>query len=168
MSPGGIKRPKRKYSDMHSTNRFSLNVCLAVVCAMLISSTALAQKDRKEERNERDQQKTRQAQAVSKEVYEKIEAAQELIEADDNKGALRSLNRLYNPDKLTEYEQVNVLNYLGYAYYNMDDIRNAMDAYSKLLLIPSLEPQTAKQTTYTMAQLNMMEERYSRALELLN
>jgi tetratricopeptide (TPR) repeat protein len=43
-----------------------------------------------------------------------------------------------------------------------------MDAYSKLLLIPSLEPQTAKQTTYTLAQLNMMEERYARALELLN
>ncbi len=153
---------------MHSTNRFSLNVCLAVVCAMLISSTALAQKDKKEERNERDQQKTRQAQAVSKEVFEKIEAAQELIDADDNIGALKILNRLYNPDKLTEYEQVNVLNYLGFVYYNVDDIGNAMDAYSKLLLIPSLEPQTAKQTTYTMAQLNMMEERYSRALELLN
>jgi tetratricopeptide (TPR) repeat protein len=135
---------------------------------MLISSTALAQKNKKEERNERDQQKTRQAQAVSKEVFEKIEAAQELIDADDNTGALRILNRLYNPDKLTEYEQVNVLNYLGFTYYNVDDIGKAMDAYSKLLLIPSLEPQTAKQTTYTMAQLNMMEERYSRALELLN
>ncbi len=110
---------------------------------MLISSTALAQKDKKEERNERDQQKTRQAQAVSKEVFEKIEAAQELIDADDNTGALRILNRLYNPDKLTEYEQVNVLNYLGFVYYNVDDIGNAMDAYSKLLLIPSLEPQTA-------------------------
>ncbi len=153
---------------MYSTNRFSLNVCLAVVCAMLISSTALAQRDKKEERNQRDQQKTRQAQAVSKEVYEKIEAAQELIDAEDDRGALRVLNRLYNPDKLTEYEQVNVLNYLGFAYYNMDDIRNAMDAYSKLLLIPSLEPQTAKQTTYTLAQLNRMEERYARALELLN
>jgi tetratricopeptide (TPR) repeat protein len=153
---------------MYSKNRFSLNVCLAVVFAMLISSTALAQKDKKEERSERDRQKTRQAQAVSKEVFEKIEAAQELIDADDNTSALKILNRLYNPDKLTEYEQVNVLNYLGFVYYNMDDIGNAMDAYSKLLLIPSLEPQTAKQTTYTLAQLNMMEERYSRALELLN
>ena len=153
---------------MYRTNRFSLNVCITVIFALLVTSTAMAQRTKKEEKAERDQQKTRQAQAVSKEVYEKIEAAQELIDADDNTGALRVLNRLYNPDKLTEYEQVNVLNYLGFVYYNVDDIRNAMDAYSKLLLIPSLEPQTAKSTTYTMAQLNMMEERYPQALVLLN
>lgn len=153
---------------MYTTNRFSLNVCLAVIFALLITSTAMAQRTKKDEQEQRDQQKTRQAQAVSKEVYEKIEAAQELIDADDNAGALRVLNRLYNPDKLTEYEQVNVLNYLGFVYYNVDDIRNAMDAYSKLLRIPSLEPQTRKATTYTMAQLNMMEERYPQALELLN
>ena len=153
---------------MYSTNRFSLSVCITVICAILISSTAFAQRTKRDEQAERDQQKTRQAQAVSKEVYEQIEKAQVFIDEDDNTGALRVLNRLYNPDKLTEYEQVNVLNYLGYVYYNMDDITQAMDAYSKLLLIPSLEPQTAKSTTYTMAQLNMMEERYSRALDLLN
>ena len=153
---------------MYRTSRFSLNVCITVIFALLVTSTAMAQRTKKEEKEVRDQQKTRQAQAVSKEVYEKIEAAQELIDADDNTGALRVLNRLYNPDKLTEYEQVNVLSYLGFVYYNVDDIQNAMDAYSKLLLIPSLEPQTAKSTTYTMAQLNMMEERYPQALELLN
>jgi len=60
------------------------------------------------------------------------------------------------------------LNYLVFIYYNMDDIQNAMSSYEKQLLIPSLEPQTAKQTTYTRDQLNMMEERYGRALELLN
>ena len=106
--------------------------------------------------------------SVSKEVYSQIEKAAELVEEEDYNGALRILNRLNNPDKLTEYEQVNVLNYLGYVYYNMDDIANAMRAYEKQLLIPSLEPQTAKLTTYTLAQLNMMEERYGRALELLN
>jgi hypothetical protein len=134
-----------------------------------MSGTALAQKAaKKEERAARDQQKTKQAQAVSKEVYSQIEKAAELVDEKDYNGALRVLNRLYNPDKLTEYEQVNVLNYQGYVYYNMDDIPNAMRAYEKQLLIPSLEPQTAKLTTYTLAQLNMMEERYSRALELLN
>ncbi len=153
---------------MYRTNRFSLNVCIAVIFALLITSTASAQRTKRDERDQRDQQKTRQAQAVSKEVYEQIEKAQEFIDADDNNSALRVLNRLYNPDKLTEYEQVNVLNYLGFVYYNMDDIQNAMDSYTKLLRIPSLEPQTAKSTTYTMAQLNMMEERYSQALELLN
>ncbi len=106
--------------------------------------------------------------AISKEVYDRITEAQELVDAKDYSGALRLLNNLYNPDKLTEYEQVNVLNYQGFVYYNMDDIPNAMRAYERQLLIPSLEPQTAKLTTYTLAQLNMMEERYGRALELLN
>ena len=153
---------------MKFNKRLSLKVCLVVVLAMLMSGTALAQKAKKEERAARDQQKTKQAQAVSKEVYAQIEKAQELVDEEDYTGALRVLSRLYNPDKLTEYEQVNVLNYQGYVYYNMDDIANAMRAYEKQLLIPSLEPQTAKQTTYTLAQLNMMEERYGRALELLN
>jgi len=149
-------------------NRMSLRVCLVVVIAMLMSGSALAQKAKKQERAIRDQQKTKQAQAVSKEVYSQIEKAQELLDENDDVGALRVMNRLYNPDKLTEYEQVNVLNYLGFIYYNMDDIANAMRSYEKQLLIPSLEPQTAKMTTYTLAQLNMMEERYGRALELLN
>ena len=148
--------------------RLSLKVCFVVVFAMLLSSTVMAQKAKREERAARDQQKTKQAQAVSKEVYASIEKAGELVEESDYTGALRILNRLNNPDKLTEYEQVNVLNYLGFVYYNMDDIANAMRAYEKQLLIPSLEPQTAKLTTYTLAQLNMMEERYGRALELLN
>ena len=73
-------------------------------------------------------------------------------------GALKSLNSLYNPDKLTEYEQANVLNYLGFVYYNMDDTKNAIRTYEKMLAIPTLEPQMAKQTTYTMAQLLTMEE----------
>ena len=153
---------------MNSRIRLPLKICLTIVCAMLMSGTALAQKAKKEERAERDQQKTKQAQAVSKEVYAQIEKAQELVDASDYNGALRILSRLYNPDKLTEYEQVNVLNYQGFVYYNMDDIANAMRAYEKQLLIPSLEPQTAKQTTYTLSQLNMMEENYAKALDLLN
>ena len=106
--------------------RMSLRVCLVVVFAMLMSSSVYAQLAKREERAARDQQKTKQAQAVSKEVYAQIEKAQELLDEDNDAGALRLLNRLYNPDKLTEYEQVNVLNYLGFIYYNMDDITNAM------------------------------------------
>ena len=115
-----------------------------------------------------DTTKTKQAQAVSKEVYERIQKAQEMVDAKDYSGALRSLNSLYNPDKLTEYEQSNVLNYIGFVYYNMDDIKNALRTYEKMLAIPTLEPQTAKQTTYTMVQLLTMDEQYSKALTTLD
>ena len=153
---------------MNSKNRWSLKICLAVICGILMSGSALAQRAQKEGQEESANQKTKQAQAVSKTVYDTIIKAQDAVDEKDYTGALRTLNRLYNPDKLTEYEQANVLNYLGFVYYNMDDIDNAMRVYTMQLAIPSLEPQTAKQTTYTLSQLNMMEENYSRALDLLN
>ena len=116
---------------------------------------------------ETDTTKTKQAQAVSKEVYERIQKAQEMVDAKDYSGA-ETLNSLYNPDKLTEYEQANVLNYIGFVYYNMDDITNAIRTYERMLAIPTLEPQMAKQTTYTMAQLLTMEEHYAKALTTLD
>lgn len=142
-----------------------LKTLATIVCATLLSANALAQDD---EREKRDAQATKQAQAVSKEVYDQITKAQEMVDGKDYSGALRMLNRLYDPDKLTEYEQANVLNYIGFVYYNQDDIQNAIRTYDKMVAIPSLEPQLLKQTTYTLAQLNMMEERYAKTLELLN
>jgi tetratricopeptide (TPR) repeat protein len=140
---------------------------LAMLAAVAVGSAAYAQDDEDRAAREAEARETKQAQAVSKEVYEKIQEAQELVDAKDYQGALRVLNRLYNPDDLTEYEQANVLNYLGFVYYNMEDVPNAIKTYDRMLAIPSLEPQMRKQTTYTQAQLNMMEENYSKTLDLL-
>jgi tetratricopeptide (TPR) repeat protein len=147
------------------TRGVSARLCLALLAGLLAFGTASAQSG---EADKNDDTKTKQAQAVSKEVYEKIQKAQEAVEAKDYRGALDMLNRLYNPDKLTEYEQANVLNYLGFVHYNMDDIQKATATYEKMLRIPSLEPQMAKQTTLTMAQLYTMEEQYAKALQTLD
>ena len=152
---------------MQTQYRFSTKLCVSLLCVLLASGNAFAQKARQESEGQ-DEQKTKQAQAVSKEVYDRIQKAQEMVDAKDYQGALRSLNSLYNPDKLTEYEQANVLNYIGFVYYNIEDMANAIRTYDRMLKIPSLEPQMAKQTTYTLAQLNMMEENYQKTLELLN
>ncbi len=152
---------------MQIKTRFSAVLSLmALACVLSAPSSAQQARDAAEE--ESQARKTKQAQAVSKEVYDQITKAQEMVDAKDYDGALRSLNRLYNPDKLTEYEQANVLNYIGFVYYNKDDVANAIRTYERMIAIPSLEPQMLKTTTYTLAQLNMMEERYSKTLELLN
>jgi tetratricopeptide (TPR) repeat protein len=143
-------------------------VCLVLIAGVLAFGSAAAQDNKRATEEDRNKTKTKQAQAVSKVVYEKITKAQELVDAKDYKGALKSLNALYNPDKLTEYEQANVLNYLGFVYYNMDDTKGAIRTYEKMLAIPSLEEQMAKQATYTVAQLLTMEEDYPRALTALN
>ncbi len=147
---------------MNSKRSLARTVGLVALCGLLALGTASAQQDQQKK------QKTRQAQAVSKEVYDQITKAGDMVEEKNYQGALRLLNRMYNPDKLTEYEQVNVLNYIGFVYYNMDDITKAIDIYERMLTIPSLEPQMAKSTTYTLAQLYTMEEKYRRALSTLD
>ena len=144
----------------------TLKLCVAVVAGVLAFGNAAAQSQRADA--DTDDTKTKQAQAVSKEVYERIQKAQEMVDEKEYQGALRLLNNLYNPDKLTEYEQANVLNYIGFVYYNIDDVTNAIRTYERMLAIPTLEPQMAKQTTYTMAQLLTMEENYPKALSTLN
>jgi tetratricopeptide (TPR) repeat protein len=144
----------------------SAKICLVLLSGLLAAGAASAQGSGEADKD--DDTKTKQAQAVSKEVYERIQKAQEMVDAKDYRGALDTLNRLYNPDKLTEYEQANVLNYLGFVYYNMDDIDNALRNFEKLLRIPSLEEQMAKQVTLTLAQLYTMQEQYSKALTTLD
>ena len=154
---------------MQSTIRLSLTLCLTLlVGALSIDSAYAADADEDEAAKKSAAQKTKQAQAVSKDVYDRITKAQEQVDAKDYQGALRQLNSLYNPDKLTEYEQANVLNYIGFVYYNMEDIPNAIRTYVKMVAIPSLEETMKKSTTYTMAQLYTMEENYNEALRTLD
>ena len=155
------------FYDMTRNRGITLKMCLAVIVGVLAFGTASAQKAERADADT-DTTKTKQAQAVSKEVYERIQKAQEMLDEKDDKGALRLLNNLYNPDKLTEYEQANVLNYIGFVYYNQDDINNAIRTYERMLAIPTLEPQMAKQTTYTMVQLLKMQEQYAKALTTLD
>ena len=153
---------------MLSKTRITLKLGVLIIGSALASSIAIAQEDEDEAERRSNAQETKQAQAVSKEVFERIEKAQELVDAKDYSGALRILDGLYNPDKLTEYEQANVLNYIGFVYYNMEDVPNAIRSYQRMVAIPTLEPQLKKQTTYTLAQLHTMQEDYKNALVALD
>ena len=146
----------------------TLTLCMALIAGAFAMNPAAAQDDEEQAARESAAQKTKQAQAVSKDVYDRITKAQEMVDAKDYQGALKSLNSLYNPDKLTEYEQANVLNYIGFVYYNMEDVPNAIRTYVRMLQIPSLEETMRKTTTYTLAQLYTMEENYTKALETLD
>lgn len=150
---------------MKIVNKLSTRIALLAIASFLVFGSAYAQET---EREKRDRQQTKQAQAVSKEVYDKITKAQEDVDAEKYDSALRTLKNLMKSDKLTEYEQQNVLNYLGFVYYNMDDIVEAMRAYEQMIRIPSIEEQIKKNTVYTLAQLNTMEENYAEAIEFLD
>ena len=151
--------------NINRKHRLLSRIFLLLVCGIFVAGPAFAQDD---ERAERDKQKTKQAQAVSKEVYDRIQKAQEMIDADNEQGALKLLNGLKNKKGLTEYELQNVLNYIGFVYYNLDNIAAAIATYEEMLRIPSIEDQIRKQTLYTLAQLATMEEDYNKALRLLD
>jgi Na+-transporting NADH:ubiquinone oxidoreductase subunit NqrC len=98
---------------MNRKHRLLSRIFLLLVCGIFVAGSAYAQDD---ERKERDAQKTKQAQAVSKEVYDRIQKAQELMDADDSQAALRLLNSLKTKKGLTEYELQNVLNYIAFVH----------------------------------------------------
>lgn len=135
-----------------------------LICGLLAVGSVHAQKG---DENPNANVKTKKAEAVSKKVYDKIQAAQEKIDEEDFAGALKVLNTLRNSDKLSNYERTNVLNYIGYIYYSTDDMTAAVKVYQEMLTIPDLEPQLRKQTVYTMAQLMTMEENYREAIKLI-
>ena len=137
---------------------------LAIVLSGLLAVGTVHAKDDEEQ----PEVKTKEAQAVSKKVYDKILEAQEKIDEEDYPGALKILGTLRRSDKLTPYERTNVLNYIGFVMYSTEDINGAIQVYKEMLTIPDLEPQLKKQTTYTMAQLMTMEEEYSEAIRLLD
>ena len=151
---------------MNSKQRLLSRIFILLVCGIFATGAVYAAQS--DEKDGRDKQKTKQAQAVSKEVYDRIQKAQEAIDADDPKSALKILNAMKGKKGLTEYELQNILNYIGFVYYNMDAIAEAMAVYQEMLRIPSIEDQIKKQTLYTLAQLSTMEEQYAKALGLLD
>ncbi len=69
---------------MNISNRISTRIALVVLAVFLAIGSVSAQTSKKEERAKRDKQQTKQAQAVSKEVYDKIQKAQEHVDAQNN------------------------------------------------------------------------------------
>ena len=146
---------------MKLNTRTPTRICVLLLSGLFLAGGAWAQDE------EQDDTKTKQAQAVSKKVYDRIQQAQEKVDEKDYDGALRILRDLRS-GTLTEYELQNVLNYLGFVYYNMDNVNEAIRIYKEMLQIPTIEPQIKKQTLYTLAQLSTMQEQYPEALRLLD
>ncbi|MCH9005966.1 MAG: TonB family protein [Proteobacteria bacterium] len=123
--------------------------------------------DRPEERKSAKRKK-KVPQAVSKNVYDQIVRAQSMVDAEVYSSALSLLESLNRSGKLTEYERSNVLNYIGFIQYKMEDFVATIATYEELLRIPSLEEQIRKQTVYTLAQLNTMQKQYANSMRLLD
>lgn len=151
---------------MNQAKGLTSRLITLLLAASFAAAPAVAQDD--DERARRDAQETKQAQAVSKEIYDQIQKAQEEVDAKNYDEALKILDRLRKKDSLTDYERQNVLNYVGFVHYNMDNVDAAIATYKEMLQIPTMEDQVRKQTIYTLAQLSTMQENYTDAINLLD
>ncbi len=147
------------------SNNAAVSTMSCLLVTLLLAVDGAHSQDGEEGR--RGLQRTQQAQAVSREVYDEIQRAQELIGAEEYDAALLLLHKLNRSDKLTEYEKSNILRYIGYSQYSIGDTHAAIATFSEVLLLPGLEEQIRKQTIYTLAQLNSAAERYLDAIRLL-
>ena len=136
-----------------------------IVFLMLVAADAA---NAQQTADQQQQQSTRQAQAVSRPVFEKMQKSQDLLGKNDADGALRILTSLIQSNKLSEYEKSNVWQYMGLAHHSVGDIESAIHAFDNVLSISSLEEQVRKNTLYTLTQLNTAQEQYTEALHHLD
>lgn len=149
---------------MTTRNGVSTKIGLLLIAGTLAFNCAHAQQTEPEAR---DQQRTRPAQALSRAVYDKLQKAQELIDAKEFTPAMEILQNLKSSTRITDYERANVLNNVAITHYYMENLSAAIAAYQEMLGIPDLEPQLRKRTIYQIAQLLMAEERFMDALAFL-
>ncbi len=142
----------------------TIELCLLLIGGLLSANISFAQSS---ERDQRDAQQTRQAEAVSRAVFDKIQQAQSEIDQENNEAAQKILNGLIGTDNLSDYERSQILQYLGILQHNMGNTQAAIGTFEEILLIEGLELQFHKQTVYTLAQFSLAVEQYADAVGYL-
>ena len=116
-----------------------------------------------------DDQKTKKTVAMNQQVYESLQKAQEMVEADQWPQAHSALAKLRTRKGLSEYELAQIWNLEAYTYYQEENYKAAIGAYESLLAQQKKDelPEALVQSTLkTMAQLYFTTEEYDRALSI--
>ncbi len=122
-----------------------------------------------QEESSGSERKTKRTQAINNKVYEKLQAAQEELEAKNTAEALKILNDLKNGSKpLNDAEMANVLNMLAYIYYSQEDYTQALSAYEKIITLPEASEGVVTQARFSVAQLYMVTDQWEKAIVALN
>lgn len=114
-------------------------------------------------------QKTKRTQALNNKVYEKLQAAQEAIEAKNYAEAVGILDEMKNNTRkpLNDYELSNVLNLYAFVYYSQEDYPKALNAYKQIVDLADAPEGTKVAALYSLAQLYFVTEDFQRAVDSL-
>lgn len=164
---------------MTTCKKISLSIAVAAaltVAPSLLSVTPLGQwadigivhAAEKAEKKAVGQKKTTRVPAMRNRVYKHLALAQStgdkegvaagLAKLDEVKGRISQLNR---------YERAMLWNFYGFMHYNNEDAASALEAFEKVIGEEAIPESLRLSTLRSIAQLNMMQEDYVKALKYL-
>ncbi len=149
---------------------FAIAVPLVAAQAIVpvVLETGTFGKAQAQEEEAKPEQKTRRTQALNNKVYEKLQEAQQAVEAKNISEAMEILDELQNDGKpLNDYEMANVLNLYAFIYYSQEDFAKAVDAYKRIITLQEAPEGTIAQARYSLAQLYFVTEQYREGVNAL-
>lgn len=149
--------------------RFKLLGRMTLAAAFLAVLPMVAAPAHAADDNDQGQQrKTRQVQAASRPVYDKLQEAQDAMDKNDTPGALKIMQDLEaKGSKLSSYERVLVYQLEGFIYANEEKYPQALSYFQKMLGEKDIPPQLHDQILYTMGQLYLATEQYQKSVDTL-
>lgn len=114
-----------------------------------------------------DAQKTKKTVAMRQSVYEKLQEAQQLLEAKDYAGSLKVVEGIRSGKSgksLSSYETAQSWNLQAYIYYLQEDYQASIKGYEQVLAQPDLPEALVQSTLKTISQLYFTIDEYGKAL----
>ena len=136
---------------------------VSVMLAALLGSPVLAKDD-----DAGRKPPTRVTEKLSPKVYQKIEAAQQALEAKDLAGAAAIMDELNaTADKLNDYEKSQMYNFYAAIHYEQGDIAATIADYIAILKLDNPPEQIRTNSLFRLAQLYFVQEDYSKTIRVL-
>lgn len=126
-------------------------------CFTGLTNAVAKNKDEKE-------QKTKQTEAMSQNVFKKLQEAQAQVEAKNYLGAHVALKNIRESSRLSDYEQAQIWNYTAYTYYLQEKYEDAISAYNNVLKQKNLPDALKLSVLKTISQLYFVVADYDSAL----
>ncbi len=151
-----------------------VTINLAALCAVGVTYAAESKAvDDKAEQRKYANVKTRQRQAVGKNCANKLQGIQDVFNSeaelapDRYPQIIRELHSFLETGCTSSYEKSQVYNMLGFAYYSVEQYKEAIASYLRMLAEPKVDERQKTTTYYTLAQLYLIQEDYSQAAKQL-
>ncbi len=122
--------------------------------------------DEKDERKF-ENTKTKKRYAVGQKCGKKLEQIQLEMEAERWTQSSSLLRESLGSSCTSSYEKSQIWNFLAYVYYSQDKLKDAINAYSKVIAEPETDERLKISVYYSIAQLYFATEDYTNAARYL-